>query len=113
MEIVDFIAAKFDGELVARFRELASKEKIPLDLFRDEPNQEVLARYLMGEIATMLASRSKPEGTWMDISIYSYMLHILGAESSGELIETYKNSKNALPSVGASSAVAVPLSDID
>jgi hypothetical protein len=112
VDILDFLSAKFSGELLDRFKYLTDAQKIPLDLFRDEPNQEVLARYLMGEVAECLMDPSK-EHAYIDLSIYSFMLHILGAETAGEIISTYKREASAVPAVGIAQAHAIDINSLD
>lgn len=92
MDIKDFLAAKFDSELKEHFLKLADTGKIPLDLFRDKPNQEVLARYIMGEVAELLTKVKSP-GTWLSLSVFTYMLHLLGAETAAELMSNAAEKK--------------------
>jgi len=112
VDILEFLSAKFSGELLERFKYLTEKQKVPLDLFRDEANQEVLARYLMGEIAELI-SKHDSENAWIDISIYSFMLHILGAETAGEIISTYQRAASEVPAVGIAQAHAIDISSLE
>lgn len=113
MDILDFLSAKFSGELLERFKYLANAQRIPLDLFRDQPNQEVLARYLQGEVARCLTEVGDTEKAWIDLSIYSFMLHILGAETAGEIITTYQREASEVPTVGIAQAHAINIDSLD
>jgi hypothetical protein len=112
VDILDFLSAKFSGELLERFKYLANAQRIPLDLFRDQPNQEVLARYLQGEVARLLTELDA-ENAWLDMSVYTFMLHVLGAESAGEIINTYQRDASAIPAVGIAQAHAIEIESLD
>jgi hypothetical protein len=85
-DIKTFIGDKFDRELRQRFEVLVEENQIPLDLFRNEPNQQVLARFITGQMAEVLTDIGRPNAH-IDGAIYMFILHVLGSESIGDMLD--------------------------
>lgn len=107
-DIVDFLADKFGRELRQHFVNMATNNKIPTDLFRDKPNQEVLARFLLGEAADIFTDLGRKEA-FIDGAVIFFMLHILGSDSIAEIIDGGKTS--SIPAAGNVEAYAFDIGE--
>ena len=101
MDIVSVLSALMGTTLKKRFKELVDNKTINLSFFGDESKYHLAARDLMGKIASKLTAIEDNENAYLDISIFSYLLHSIESESIGQVVAAGLGFDEEVPPIEA------------
>ena len=88
MDLFATLSGMMTISLKARFKELVDTKKIDLANFASEDKYHIAARQCMGALSNSLTNVDKSHLTYLDISVFSFLLFSLESETPAEVIET-------------------------
>lgn len=88
MDLFVTLSGMMATSLKARFKELVDSKKIDLSNFASEDKYHIAARQCMGALSNALTNVDKSHLTYLDISVFSFLLFSLESETPAEVIET-------------------------
>jgi hypothetical protein len=88
MDLFATLSGMMTTSLKARFKELVDTKKIDLSNFANEDKYHIAARQCMGALSNSLTNVDKSHLTYLDISVFSFLLFSLESETPAEVIET-------------------------